>query len=76
MGGDEFCLVLPNGTKHQAKEIYINRLKDEIIHIEKIITLSIGIVQSGPVEYGEPDELVHQADERMYTANKAFKSNV
>ncbi len=73
-GGDEFCLILPNCTEHQASEIYINRLNAEINHSEENIKLSIGLVQTGPVEYGDPDELIHQADERMYLAKKALKT--
>ncbi|MGD0958174.1 MAG: GGDEF domain-containing protein [Methylomonas sp.] len=72
-GGDEFCLILPNCREEQAREIYMDRLNAEIKQHAENVTISLGIVQTGPVEYGEPDELVRLADERMYAAKKVFK---
>jgi len=73
-GGDEFCLILPNCQEEQAREIYINRLNAEISRRLNNVTLSVGIVQSGPDQYGEPDTLIRQADEAMYAAKKASKT--
>jgi diguanylate cyclase (GGDEF)-like protein len=73
-GGDEFCLVLPNCREEQAREIYMTRLNAELKKSSKNVTLSIGIVQTGPEKFEEPEALVQQADERMYAAKKAFKS--
>lgn len=74
-GGDEFCLVLPCCDEQQAKDLYMNRLNTEIKkHLDDVI-LSVGIVQTGPDEYQEPDKLINQADEKMYAAKKALKSN-
>ncbi|MCK9634707.1 MAG: protoglobin domain-containing protein [Methylobacter tundripaludum] len=72
-GGDEFCLILPNCEEEPAREIYINRLNIEISRCLKNVTLSVGIVQTGPDKYGEPDALIRQADEEMYAAKKASK---
>lgn len=72
-GGDEFCLILPNCREEQAEDIYINRLNAEIDQHLKNITLSVGIVQTGPAKYDEPDTLIRQADEKMYAAKKASK---
>lgn len=74
-GGDEFCLILPNCQEDQAREIYINRLNAEISQCLNNVTLSIGIVQTGPDNYVEPDALVHQADQKMYVAKKITKTN-
>jgi diguanylate cyclase (GGDEF)-like protein len=74
-GGDEFCLILPNCLAEQADDIYINRLNFEIDQSLNDVTLSIGIIQTGPNEFDEPDELVRKADERMYAAKKKFKSD-
>jgi diguanylate cyclase len=74
-GGDEFCLILPNCREEDAIEPYMNRLISELKKYLEDVTLSIGIVQAGPNEYGEPDALIHQADAKMYSAKKAFKSN-
>jgi len=73
-GGDEFCLVLPNCREEQAREIYMTRLNAELKKSSKNVALSIGIVQTGPEKFGEPDALVQQADEKMYAAKKASKT--
>ena len=65
-GGDEFCLILPNCKEDQAAEIYINRLNEEIKQCLNNVSLSIGIIDTGPDKYGEPDYLIQQADEKMY----------
>lgn len=75
-GGDEFCLILPNCRKEQARDIYITRLNSEIQKHFSEVTLSIGIVQTGPDEYQEPYTLIRQADEKMYAAKKISKSDV
>ena len=72
-GGDEFCLILPNCQEEQAREIYINRLSEEINRHFKGLTVSVGIVQTGPENFGEPETLIKQADEKMYTAKKEIK---
>ncbi len=72
-GGDEFCLILPNCQEEQARELYINRLNAEISRRLKNVTMSIGIVQTGPDQYGEPETLVQQADQKMYVAKKMSK---
>lgn len=73
-GGDEFCVVLPNCLEAQAREIYIDRLRAEIQQRNEHITLSIGIVQTGPDEYGEAEDLIRQADEQMYIDKRSSKA--
>lgn len=75
-GGDEFCLVLPNCREEQAREVYITRLNAEIQQTMGEVTLSVGIVQTGPEEFEEPRTLVRLADERMYAAKKKFKGEI
>jgi len=74
-GGDEFCLILPNCQEEQARERYVNRLSSEINQCFKNVTLSVGVVQTGPDKYGEPDTLIRKADEQMYAAKKASKTD-
>jgi diguanylate cyclase (GGDEF)-like protein len=74
-GGDEFCLVLPNCREEEARELYLNRLNTEVKKHLDDVTISIGIIQTGPSEYEEPDSLIRQADEKMYAAKKALKYN-
>lgn len=73
-GGDEFCIILPDCREEQAREIYTVRLNEHISRRLDKVSLSIGIVQTGPNEYLDVDTLVKQADEKMYTAKKAFKA--
>jgi diguanylate cyclase (GGDEF)-like protein len=73
-GGDEFCLILSNCNENLAEEIYLTRLNAEITRQLQTITISAGIVQTGPDEFEEADALIHLADERMYATKKAFKS--
>lgn len=73
-GGDEFCVIMPNCRENQAKEVFIQRLNGEIQQHKKNISLSIGIVQTGPNEYMEPDRLMHEVDKKMYAAKQEIKS--
>ncbi len=72
-GGDEFCLILPNCPEHQAREMYIYRLNDEIKQRLGNITLSVGIIQTGPTDFEEPDALIRLADAKMYAEKKITK---
>lgn len=72
-GGDEFCLVLPNCDEKEAREIYVKRLRAELVKQMKDVSLSIGVVQTGPEEFEETEELIHLADQKMYADKKAYK---
>lgn len=74
-GGDEFCLILPNCREDQAEKLYRERLYSEIKKHHKNINLSIGIIQTGPIEFGQPEALIHQADQKMYKIKKESKPN-
>ncbi len=69
-GGDEFCLVLPNCLKSDANDIYINRLTAEMNKQFPDVTISVGIAQTGPEEFDEPEYLISMADQQMYTMKK------
>lgn len=73
-GGDEFCLILPNCQVEAAREIYIDRLNHELSERFENLTLSIGIVETGPEHYSEPEALIREADKQMYIAKNAFKT--
>ncbi|QOY52239.1 GGDEF domain-containing protein [Candidatus Sulfurimonas baltica] len=72
-GGDEFCIVLPNCSKEKAHDIYINRLRAELKKSFKDVTLSIGIVDTGPSDYYGADALIKKADEQMFLDKKMHK---
>jgi len=72
-GGDEFCIILPNCQEAQAREIYVRRFSELIRGYRQDISLSMGIFQTGPDRYDNPEVVIRHADQRMYEAKKAFK---
>jgi diguanylate cyclase len=73
-GGDEFCMVLPDCTEQQAREMYAARLQRELQRVSPGTTLSIGIVQTGPEDYLDAEALIRGADQRMYIEKKQHKA--
>lgn len=65
-GGDEFCIVLPNCREAQAREIYLTRLQAELERLKDPISISVGFIETGLPDYLTPDELMREADRRMY----------
>lgn len=66
-GGDEFVVALPECPVLDAEAMclrFIDLLKNRLPDV----TVSIGIVQTGPDEFLEPDALIREADARMYEA--------
>jgi diguanylate cyclase (GGDEF)-like protein len=70
-GGDEFCLVLPNCTEDNARSVYLERLRAALAAGGANVSLSAGVAQAGPANYGDAQELIQLADERMYAAKRA-----
>lgn len=66
-GGDEFCLALPDCLLTHAKLI-CERLIEQFTTRIVDVSLSIGIVQTGPTEFLGSDELIRKADAKMYEA--------
>ncbi|HTD89904.1 MAG TPA: GGDEF domain-containing protein [Burkholderiales bacterium] len=75
-GGDEFFVIIANCREEQAQEKFINRLTAKIAEKLQDVSLSVGIVQTGPVEYADVTTLIGLADERMYVAKQAHKHRV
>jgi len=74
VGGDEFCLALPDCTLADAQNI-CQRMIDLFAQRTGRATMSIGIVQTGPTEFFNADDLLRAADSKMYEAKtqKGFK---
>jgi len=66
-GGDEFCLVLPDCSLADAQNI-CQRLIELFERRISGVSLSIGIVATGPTNYLGADELLRAADMKMYEA--------
>ncbi len=73
--GDEFVVILPETTIHQAKSVG-EKIKDKIrgLELPRKVTLSIGVAQFG----GSMNryDLVLKADMALYNAKKGGKNNV
>lgn len=69
-GGDEFCAILPGSTLAQA-EVVCRRLTEcfdqKVTHG---VSMSIGIIQSGPERHLDMNEMVKLADAHMYRAKE------
>ena len=66
-GGDEFGLILPDCSVGHAEEV-CRRLIEVFSRRVGDVALSIGIAQTGPLEFMDVDDLVRRADSRMYEA--------
>ena len=74
IGGEEFIILLPetdiHGAWKTAEKIRLSVEKEQFQGVEHTLTVSIGISasdQSGPTEN---DELLHHADQALYTAKR------
>lgn len=73
-GGDEFCVILTNCREPQAREMFVARLNAQIRERLGDVSLSIGVVQTGPNDYVDATTLIRLADENMYEAKRAYKA--
>lgn len=66
-GGDEFCVILPNCDTENSEKVCL-KLIEEFKSKYPDTDLSIGVAQCGPIEFSDHDELIKQADSKMYEA--------
>ncbi|BAP13015.1 MAG: diguanylate cyclase [Alcanivorax borkumensis] len=65
-GGDEFCVVLANSTEEQAELAYCQRTRRLLAERLPEVSISMGVVQTGPDHFEDVDALLYAADQRMY----------
>lgn len=64
---------MPNCREEQARDNFITRFNQKIKLSLNNISLSFGIIDTGPYEYEEANSLIHKADQRMYSYKRASK---
>lgn len=74
-GGDEFCIILPNCDLENAQTICKKVISEFEVKYPDF-SLSIGISQTGEENYVCTDELIKEADEKMYLAKKENGSHI
>lgn len=76
IGGDEFVLILPHCQEADAQRRLLD-LSQEIREAEKTYAMSIsyGIVYIQDKNHGMPEEILQQADEKMYSFKKTSKKS-
>ena len=68
-GGDEFCVVLSGCTCTNA-ERFCTRLKRGFIELHGAVSLSMGVVQTGPHEFMDCEMMLHEAGDAMHRAKR------
>ncbi len=76
IGGDEFAVILPGADINAIAEFAENirtAVSDDGSSAMSL-TVSIGFASSNPSPLGDPDELVKEADQAMYSAKEAGRN--
>ena len=81
-GGDEFVVLLPQTSEEHAA-LFAERLRRRLIEVSKAAGLpvkgSIGVAAVNGTELDSPDaaeDLLHRADEALYTAKRSGRDRV
>jgi diguanylate cyclase (GGDEF)-like protein len=74
LGGDEFCVLLTDSTEALARNVYCERLSELVARRLDGLRMSIGVAQTGPGTYDEPEALIRRADAAMYEAKRHAKA--
>ena len=79
-GGDEFLIVFDNIATKESEEIW-TRIVSKFEEVNKyndrayLVSVSHGIVEYSSIEKVELDELVKEADKKMYQEKTIIKKN-
>lgn len=69
-GGDEFVIIMPRTNLDDAVSVCQRIITTFEQDTEHDVTISIGIVSTGPDEHMEIDSLIQAADKQMYKAKE------
>jgi diguanylate cyclase (GGDEF)-like protein len=83
-GGEEFAAILPQtdlaGARILGERIRTAVMALEIPHassiVAPVVTISVGVAASDAVPVEEPDELLHEADRRLFEAKNSGRNRV
>jgi diguanylate cyclase (GGDEF)-like protein len=71
VGGEEFAIVMPDATLHQAR-VLGDRLRVAVAEVRdpagNPLTISFGLAECPSGEYADPDRLLREADGALYEA--------
>lgn len=65
MGGDEFCIILPDCDELAARTV-ARRIAEDFAALGPDYSVSFGVCETGRQDYVDEETLLHRADERMY----------
>ncbi|MFY8275368.1 GGDEF domain-containing protein [Pseudoalteromonas sp. SSDWG2] len=74
-GGDEFCIILPDCDTQNAYRI-CERIIGKFTNMYKDLSLSVGIVEANKDSGADIDNLIKEADKKMYEAKKYEGSKI
>jgi diguanylate cyclase (GGDEF)-like protein len=83
-GGEEFACLLPNTNAKEAQNV-AEVLREAIQKLgiphksspdNEVVTVSVGVVSSNPMDENSFDNLLQQADEALYQAKKTGRNRI
>lgn len=83
-GGEEFACLLPNTNTHGAQNV-AESLRNAILNlniphesspVNDMVTISVGVVSSNPMDENSFDSLLHRADEALYQAKETGRNRI
>lgn len=83
-GGEEFAVILPD-TDCRGAMLVAEKLRREIENLRiphaksavaDYVTVSIGVSSTMPVQYNNPEKLIAEADDALYSAKRAGRNRV
>ncbi|WP_260703744.1 GGDEF domain-containing protein [Edaphobacter flagellatus] len=70
MGGDEFCILMPNCNARNAETIFCTRFREHLNERLPSVGASIGVHSTGPDSYVTAATLIEHADEAMLAVKR------
>jgi len=74
-GGDEFCILMPRTTLDGARQLCEQLCTQFRERPNRGVSLSIGLVQTGPMEFADVDSMIDAADGLMYLAKTSHRES-